>query len=1123
MAPTRGDIKKSAVAHAVFGCMLMTLNACSDSGSGETTDSASGDASRPAPDVAADARAFSEASYVIDRSESGAFTLVENSAAAPIVVASNDFAGVVRATSDLRDDIERVTDIAPTVSNTVPANAKQVVLVGTLGKSPLIDSLVASRKLDPRALSKTWETFVIQVVDRPMRGVDRALVIAGSDQRGTIYGIYDVSKQIGVSPWYWWDDVPARHSSALYVRAGRYSDGPPAVKYRGFFINDENPATGTWAPRLFGPGLAKIPRAGTDQVNSYTGGLNHRYWEKVFEVALRLRANYIWPAVWGRAFADDDPENHATATRYGIVMGTSHEAPMARAIDEWNRRVDPTTRANAGVDDTVTHQGKDDFSPTGNGEWRYSTNAESLRAYWREGIQRMKTQNIEAVVTLGMRGPGDVRLPPDTGIPLVKSIIADQRAIIGEVTGDDPAKVPQVWTLYKEVQNWWDMGLRAPDDVTVVWCDDNWGNMRELPDLRDQPRSGGHGIYYHFDYVGGGRNYKWLDTALLPNLWEQLNLSYVYGADRLWMFNVGDLKGNEVPLEFALDFAWNPARMTLENIPKWERHFAAEQFGAEQAEAIADLFSTYGKLQSDRKPELLNRKITLDPTKDPTKDASAILYSDQLYFANDANGQLLPPEQRTYYDANPFSLTNYAEMERVVDDWLSLAERAETLQELLPKQAHDAFYELLLYPAKASANVYALRLAQFQNILYATQQRAATNDFAKIAEARFEADQAMSNYYNNELAGGKWWGFQTQPHIGYGDRDRYGGNASWQQPQLNELALPDALFPALRTITVPAGSSMGVAIDGSELTWPGATTAAQLPSFSPYQTQNAQYIEIFNRGSAPFDYQISVTAPPGDSNGNAYALPWIFVTPDAGTIDAANKQVRALIYVDWPHAPRGVTSVPVTFTVTSTDQASTSVVVKANIELPVVTPDWMPNRFVEANGVVSMEADHFTRAVSTAQVWWKRLPDIGRTGSGMMPEPVTAPSQTPSGSSPHLEYDFYSLGSGEVTVGAYLSPRNSVLHNSGLRYGISIDDGPIQSVNINLGDDLTGGGNRMWERHTSDNINLTTTVHTLAAAGNHTLKFWMVDPTVIVQKLVVNLGGQRDSYFGPPESFRTLD
>jgi lysophospholipase L1-like esterase len=1064
---------------------------------------------------------LSHEGYVSNTAEAGAFPLVASGAAAPIVVAGGDFPGVLRVVTDLSADIQRVTQIAPAVVNdTPPVTARNVVLVGTLGKSPLIDGLVASNKIDVSEIKGKWESFVIQGVDQPIAGVDHALVIAGSDQRGTIFGAYDVSTRIGVSPWYWWDDVPPKHAGALWVKSGRYGQGSPAVKYRGFFINDENPSTGTWAPKLFGPGLASIKRSGATDPSAYTSGLNHYYWERVFEVALRLKANYIWPAVWGRAFADDDKDNHATATRYGVVMGTSHEAPMLRGIEEWNRRVVPTQRANAGIDDTVTTQGKDDFSATGNGEWRYSTNAESLRAYWREGIQRVVDQKIEGVVTLGMRGPGDIKLPADTGTELVNKIITDQRQIIQEVTGADPSKLPQVWTLYKEVQDWWDKGLRVPDDVTVVWCDDNWGNLRALPDLTAMPRAGGYGIYYHFDYVGGGRNYKWVDTNLLPNLWEQLNLAYSYGADRLWMFNVGDMKGNEVPLQFAMDYAWNPRAFGIERLPEWESRWAAQQFGDDVADSIADVVRTYERLQSDRKPELLNRRITLDPTKDPT-DPSAIIYSDSVYFTKDASGMLPPPEMRTYVDHNPFSLSDYDEMEQVVADWKDLAARSELARQALPQEAQDAYYELVDYAVKASANLYELRLAEYKNILYAAQGRASTNDQANIAQARFADDQAMSDYYNLELAGGKWSGWQTQPHIGYGDQDRYGANAPWQQPQLNELAIPDAFFPALVSLTPPTGAALGVAIDGSDKAWTSTSTdPAVLPTFSPFQTQSGQYIDVFSRGSGAFDYTITVEAPPGISNGNEYKDPWIFVRQAHGRLDTTTKEVRADIVVDWPHAPTTAESVDVTFTVSATDDAKSTVKVKATIQTPKLTNS-VNNRFVEANGVVSMEAEHYSRMISDAMVSWKRIPDIGRTGAGMTPTPPTAKPATPGGATPHLEYDLHLFGSGDIKVWAYLSPRNSVLHNGGLRYGVSIDDGPIQTVNINAGEDLNGGGNRPWERHTSDNVNLTSTAHHVDAGGAHVLKIWMIDPTVIVQKLVVDLGGMRPSYFGPPESYRT--
>ena len=269
------------------------------------------------------------------------FPLVAGGKAATLVVSSVDYPGVVRVVGDLQTDIESVAGVRPPISrDTAPAG--EAVIVGTIGKSPLIDRVIAARKIDVSDITGKWETSLEQVVDDPLPGVGRALVIAGSDQRGTIFGVYEVSKQIGVSPWHYWDDVRPQRRKQLFVLPGRHTQGTPAVKYRGFFINDENPATGTWAPQAFGPGLAP----------GYPDGLNHHYWEKVFEALLRLRGNYLWPATWGRAFALDDPENHATASRYGVVMGSSHEAPMLRGIEEWNR---------------FAVLGRDPYG--GNGEW----------------------------------------------------------------------------------------------------------------------------------------------------------------------------------------------------------------------------------------------------------------------------------------------------------------------------------------------------------------------------------------------------------------------------------------------------------------------------------------------------------------------------------------------------------------------------------------------------------------------------------------------------------------------------------------------------------------------------------------------------------------------------------
>jgi hypothetical protein len=1005
-------------------------------------------------------------SYVSSSPKLGSFPLVADGKAAPIVVDSGDHAGVVRVVHDLQADIKRVTGVQPAVSSgEVPPSAQEVVLVGTIGKSPLIDRLVAARKLDVSGLAGKWETTLEQVVSNPLPGVSRAFVIAGSDQRGTIFGAYDVSKQIGVSPWHFWDDVPARHQSALYVLPGRHTQGTPKVKYRGFFINDENPALDRWVPGQFGPGLAE----------GFPGGFNHNYFAKVFETMLRLKANYLWPAVWGRAFAEDDPVNHATAKQYGVVMGTSHEAPMMRGIEEWNRHAKAAVRDAAG---NIVTPGSDPYG--GTGEWSFRRNPDAIKAYWADGIKRMIEEDFEGVVTLGMRGNGDVGLPDGNGIELMQSIIAAERQILADVSKKDVTKIPQVWTLYKEVQRYWDQGLRVPDDVTVVFTDDNWGNMRKLPAKSEPPRSGGYGLYYHFDYVGGGRNYKWVDTNQLPNIWDQLSQAYSYGVDRLWVVNVGDLKNNELPTQFFLDYAWDPDRWPVERLGDWERRYAAQHFGPERAKPIAEVLHAYAELQSRRKPELLNRLISLDPGKDLATDSSAVVYDDQ---------------------GNPFSLSNYGEMDRVTAEWQALAAKAEKIGRTIPPAWRDAYYQLVLYQVKATANLYALRNAEFTNILYAKQGRAATNGLAAMTEARFADDQAMSDYYNNTLAGGKWKGFQTQPHIDYGDVARYGPNAPWQQPELDDEALPDVIFPAVKRIDVPAGASMGVGIDGSDKWWPQESAPAVLPAISQFSSEPPRYIEVFNRGSAPFQYRILPAAP------------WLKVSRSRGRVD---KQVRATLRVDWSRAPKGTTKVPITVS----GPGGSSVVVTAVVEKPDLRRT-RPSGFLEAGGYVAMEADHFTGAVNSNGVRWKQIPGIGRTGNGMEPFPVTAPSQTPGGNSPRLEYKMTLKTTGPVKVTAFLSPRNPVLSPDGLRYAVSVDGAAPQVVNITK---ATGANdttmNKQWERNTSDNVNRTTTTHNIDKAGTHVLKFWMVDPTVVLQNLVVDTGGVRTSYLGPPESRR---
>ena len=439
---------------------------------------------------------------LLERADGGAFPLVADRRAAPVFVDPADHAGVQRAAADLCADIERVSGVLPVLVAGQPPRGEAVVIAGTLGHSLLIDRLVGAGKVATAGLAGKWESFSISTVDQPLPGVARALVIVGSDKRGTIYGLYEISEQIGVSPWYWWADVPAKHREAVFLKAGTFVQGPPAVKYRGIFLNDERPCLTGWAQEKF-------------------GGLNARFYTKVFELLLRLRANYLWPAMWDNAFNEDDPDNPRLADEYGIVMGTSHHEPMMRAHEEWTRR----------------------RQQYGNGEWNYATNAGALQRFFREGIARNK--NYENLVTIGMRGDGDEAMVStgsiESDMKLLERIFADQRRILAEEMRTDPTQIPQLWTLFTEVQRYYERGLRPPEDVTLLWTDDNTGNLRRLPTLDERQRSGGAGIYYHFDMHGGPFSYLWINTNPFPKIAEQMNLAYEYGATRIWIVNVGDL------------------------------------------------------------------------------------------------------------------------------------------------------------------------------------------------------------------------------------------------------------------------------------------------------------------------------------------------------------------------------------------------------------------------------------------------------------------------------------------------------------------------------------------------------------------------------------------------------
>ena len=585
-----------------------------------------------------------------------------------IYMDANDSRGVSYAANALVRDISKVSGSQATITS----NQKATIIVGTIGHSAAIDQLIKQKRINGNLLKGKREKFIITLVDQQ-------LVIAGSDRRGTIYGIYELSQQMGVSPWYDWADVPVEHHDSIFVNRGTYSDGEPAVRYRGIFLNDEAPCLTSWVKNTYGTEYG-----------------DHRFYQRVFELVLRLRGNMMWPAMWGWAFYADDAENEKTADEMGVVMSTSHHEPMARNHQEYAR------------------------NRKGWGPWNYQKNKENLQKFFREGIERMK--GTEQIVTIGMRGDGDEAMSEEADTRLMTNIINDQRKIIADVTGKKASETPQVWALYKEVQDYYDKGMKVPDDVTLLLCDDNWGNVRRVPNAQERKHKGGWGLYYHVDYVGAPRNSKMLNVTPVQNPWEQLTLAYENGIDRLWILNVGDLKPMEYPISQFMDMAWNPRKYDVNNITRHTRNWCAQQFGESQADEAARILNLICKYNGRCTPEML--------------------------------------------DKNTYSLEN-GEWQEVVNQYLQLEADALRQYNSLPAAYHDAYRQIILFPIELMSNLHQMYFAQAQNNALYKQGNPKANVWADECERLFKRDSIICDYYNHKMAGGKWNGMMTQKHIGY--------------------------------------------------------------------------------------------------------------------------------------------------------------------------------------------------------------------------------------------------------------------------------------------------------------------------------------------------------------------
>ena len=740
--------------------------------------------------------------------------------------------------------------------------------------------------------------------------------------------------------------------------------------------------------------------------------------------------------MWATAFNEDDLENPALADRYGIVMGTSHHEPMMRAHKEYTKRREEV------------------------GAWDYATNKKNLDKFFRDGLERNK--RFDNLITIGMRGDGDVAMgkgDDEENMKVLRDVVAGQRQIIKEVYGKDPSEVPQLWAIFTEVQRYYDKGFAVPDDVLLLFCDNNWGYIRRCGPLKEKNRKGGMGLYYHIDMNGGPCNDRWVNTSPAPKLREQFNLAYQTGIDDLWIVNVGDLKPKELPIDLIMRYAWDPNAISANQVDEYTLEWAAQNFGDELAEDVADIVTKYPKYNLWRKAEVQTPNI--------------------------------------------FSVVNHKESDNVERLWKELEEKAEAVKARVPEEARDAYFQLVYYPAVASSGIARIYLATGKNHLYAQQGRLLANDCARMAEALYERDQRLTRYYNDTLSNGKWKNMMSDIHIGY---------TIWSMPE-------KAILPEQRKVTPQDSPAMGVSVEGSEVT--EREGKLELPVFDSLLDQS-YYVDIFNRGKGGFDYAVTASEP------------WVKISQAKGTV---TEESRIMVSVDWEALPKGTHEVQLTI---KSGKASVPVALRAVKEQEPETDE--PYFGNLSGSEFSIPAYLYNKNVSGKDATWIVLPDLGRAEACVGISPVTAASASPA-DAPRLEYQVLLPDTGTVSLCLGILPVQDVYPERGLRIAVGLDEETPQVLDARQGfhdefkeytsENLAKSPNlkplprqdtsvkligKGQPRRTEvfDNQRWLTVKLNVKEAGMHTLKVFMIDPEIVLERIVVNPDNQHPSYFGAP-------
>ena len=946
------------------------------------------------------------------------FTLVSKNSKVSIVYAQGESKLDSITANMLAQDIQRVTGYLPVVSNDISKVKGSVIIIGTL-QSKLVQGLLGLKSKEYINLKGKWESYLIKVIDKPFANSTSALLIAGSDQRGTAYGVFHISEKIGVSPWYWWADVHPIIKKELTLQNVDYLSSPPSVKYRGIFLNDEDWCLQPWAAKTFEP---------------ETGDIGPKTYVKIFELLLRLKANLIWPAMHPstKAFYHY-PGNKKVAEDYAIIIGSSHAEPMLRNnVDEWDVKT--------------------------MGAFNYLTNKQNVTKYWEERVK--ESSRNEVIYTVGMRGVHDsgiegVKTVAET-VPLLERIIADQRNMLKKYTNKEVTAIPQAFTAYKEVLDVYDGGLKLPDDITLVWPDDNYGYILRLNNQAEQQRSGGSGIYYHASYWGRPHDYLWLSSTNPALIREEMMKAFEMKSDRLWVLNVGDIKPLEYNIQLFMDMAYNaePFKKS-EYVKSHMQNWTGEIFGSQKGNIISNIMREYYQLAFERRPEFMGWSQTEPTTKTNYTEYDHFNYGDEA-------------QQR-------------------IDRYNAIESKVMKLRNEIEAKDADAFYELVYYPVVCASLMNKKFLYRDKSYLYAKQNRASASDFAEMSMKAYDSIVSETNYFNNQLANGKWKYMMSMTPRNL---------PVYQQADIQKIVIDKSgVFDVVPEGFVSKDSSLFI----------GNTQKLTLPSFNNL-TNRKYFIDVFLNNNQRVDWTSTVSDK------------WIRLSQERGVLEdiPGKKQSRIWITIDWKNAPLK-------------DKLSGQIIIKGAgkqfaVEVNAVNPA-LPELeaykgFIEDNGIVSIFASNYSQNTIRGNNEWKVLDELGHTGKSLVAMPLNVKllvelniSEIIKHNSPCVAYDFYTFTAAIPVVTVYTLPTHELNKNYSMRFAASVDDGPLKIIDFK-----TVGRSEVWKQNVLRNSAQSKFQTQFIEKGKHTLKIYMIDPGVILDRITINLGGMQKAYGIIPET-----